>query len=339
MKVIGHLRSMDLKDVPAQARKLEELGYDGVNSNETAHNPFLPLPLIAEHTSRVTFGTSVAIAFPRSPMVVANMCWDLQKYSGGRMELGLGSQVKGHNERRFSTPWGPPGPRMREYVLALRAIWDCWQNGTRLNFQGQYYTFTLMTPFFNPGPIEHPHIKVFLAGLNPYMVRLAAEVGDGILLHGFNTPKYTSEVIMPNLEAGAKKAGKSLKDIEITGGGFILTGEKWEDIEKMIRPTKQQIAFYGSTRTYHPILRVHGWEDVGMRLYDMSLKGQWEAMADQITDEMLEAFAVIGTYDEIVDKVTQRYGGMLTRISFQIPIKDQRDEERLKGLVEAFHRI
>jgi probable F420-dependent oxidoreductase len=325
----------NLRDVPAPARAAEELGYDGVIVPETGHDPFLPLALAAEHTRRITLGTGVAIAFPRAPMTVAQIAWDLQALSKGRFLLGLGTQVKGHNERRYSVPWTAPGPRLREYILCLRAIWDCWQNGTRPDFRGEHYTFTLMTPYFNPGPIEHPHIPIYISAINPYNCRLVGELCDGVRLHAFNTLTYLREVILPNIEAGARKAGRSLRDIDISGGSFIVTGESEEELEQAKRATKQQIAFYGSTRTYKPIMDLHGWGDVCLKLNAMSLRGQWQEMADEISDEMLEEFAVIGTYDEIAGRVKERFGDIVTSVGFAMPIRSPDDRERLRAILQT----
>ena len=324
----------DLKRVPAAARRAEELGYDGVLVGETSHNPFLPCLLALEHSERLTAGTAVAIAFPRSPMVVANKCWDLSAFSGGRFNLGLGTQIAIHNERRFSTAWpGPPGPRLREYIQSLRAIWDCWQNGTPLNYRGEYYTFTLMTPFFNPGPIEHPKIPIYISALNPYNARTVGLMCDGIRLHGFDTIKYTKEVILPNIKKGADQAGRSMDEIDISGGGFLITGETWDDIERQKPATKQHIAFYASTPAYYPVLEIHGWGEVGPRLNDMSKRGKWVEMGEVITDEMLEEFAVVALYDDVVEKVKAKWEGVATSIGFSIPTRDERDEGRLKEMI------
>ncbi|MGB6837186.1 MAG: TIGR03617 family F420-dependent LLM class oxidoreductase [Dehalococcoidia bacterium] len=335
MKVETIVAPGNLSDVPQAARQAEELGYDGVVTVETGHDPFLPLALAAEHTERITLGTAVAIAFPRSPMAVAQIAWDLQALSRGRLLLGLGTQVKGHIERRYSTPWTAPGPRLREYILCLRAIWDCWQNGTTPSFQGEHYTFTLMTPYFNPGPIEHPHIPIYISAVNAYNCRLAGELCDGIRLHAFNTPKYLQEVILPNMEKGARKAGRSLKDLDISGGTFIVTGANQEEIEQARRATKQQISFYGSTRTYKPVMDLHGWGDTCLKLNALSLQGRWQEMADEITDEMLEQFAVIGTYDQIVERIKGRLGGIVTTIGFAMPLRSQADREKLRAILQT----
>ncbi len=320
---------MGLDGVAKAARDAEEKGYDGVLTFEVGHDPFLPMVLAAEATERVTIGSAVAIAFPRSPMSVAQLAWDIQTFSRGRLLLGLGTQVKGHNERRYSTPWpSPPGPRLREYILTLRAIWDSWQNGSRPDFKGKYYTYTLMTPFFNPGPIEHPHIPIHISAVNPYMCRLVGELCDGVRLHTFCTPKYLQEVVIPNIQEGAKKTGRSWKDIDISGGGFIVTGEKQEDVERQISGTRSQIAFYASTRTYKGVLDIHGWGETCLRLNRMVAEGKWAQIGKEITDEMLEQFCVIGTYDEIAGKIQERWGGIVNRVAFNIPTHGEESRER-----------
>ena len=340
MKVETALPIGDLSQIPSAAKESEELGYDGVLSFEVGHDPFLPLAIAAQHTQRLSLGSAVAIAFPRSPMSVAQMAWDIQALSQGRLLLGLGTQVKGHNERRYSTPWpSPPGPRLREYILVLRAIWDSWQNKTRPNFRGKHYTYTLMTPFFDPGPIEHPHIPIHISAVNPYMCRLAGELCDGIRLHAFCTPKYLREVILPNIEGAAKKAGRSLKDIDISGGGFIITGESEEDVEGQKEAIRAQIAFYGSTRTYKGVMDLHGWGDTCLRLHRLSVEGKWAEMGQQISDEMLEQFAVIGTYDQIAAKIRERWGGIVDRIALAVPTRNKDHRKRVKALVGELQAI
>ena len=325
---------LDLSQVPEAAKRAEAQGYDGAFTPETGHDPFLAHVLAAEHTDRIQLGTAVAIAFPRSPMAVAQIAWDLQKLSNGRFVVGLGTQVKGHIVRRYGMDWTPPGPRLREYVLMMRAVWDSWQNGSRPSFEGKYYRYTLMTPFFNPGPIEQPNIPVHISAINPYNCRLVGELCDGIKLHGFNTPKYLREVILPNIEKGAKKAGRDLKEIEICGLGFVITGKTEEEVEKAKAPARQQIAFYASTRTYRPVLDVHGWGELCPDLNALSLEGKWQEMATKITDDMLDQFAVIGTYDEIVPKIKERCAGVIDRVTFSIPVRSPEDEERLQSMIK-----
>ncbi len=339
MKVEAGL-PIGLSGVAAAAREAEEIGYDGVLSFEAGHDPFLPLALAAASTERVSLGSAVAIAFPRSPMTVAQTAWDLQVLSRGRLLLGLGTQVKGHNERRYSTPWtGPAGPRLREYILVLRAIWDSWQNNARANFQGKHYTYTLMTPFFDPGPIDHPHIAIYISAVNPYMCRLAGELCDGVRLHGFCTPKYLEEVVLPNIEAGAKKAGRSLKDIDITGGGFVITGETEEEVARQKQAVRTQVAFYGSTRTYKGVLDIHGWGDTCLKLHRLAAEGRWLEMGREITDEMLEQFAIMATYDQVAARIKERWGGIVDRTGFFMPIRHQGDRERLKEIIRQIQAI
>jgi probable F420-dependent oxidoreductase len=329
-----------IAEIKEAAQHVEALGFDGLITPETGHDPFFPLLIAAEHTQRITLGTSVAIAFPRSPFVTAQIAWDLQHFSGGRFQLGLGTQVKGHNERRYSTPWvGPPGPRLREYILCLRAIFDTFQNNTPPRFQGKYYQFTLINPFFNPGPIEHPHVPIYISAVGPYMCRLAGELCDGVRLHGFNTLKYTREVVLPNLEAGAKKAGRSVRDIDIVGGGFIITGRNREELERLKQATRNQVAFYGSTRTYHGVLEAHGWGEIGMRLHQLSLEGKWQEMASLITDDILREFAIIGAPDEIAPQIKERWGGIVTTVSLAFPGRMGLDDEVVRTLVRSIHEI
>ena len=319
----------DLSHVPQAARRAEELGYDGVLTPETGHDPFLAHVLAAEHTERLELSTAVAIAFPRSPMAVAQIAWDIQKQSKGRFTVGLGTQVKGHVVRRYGMDWSPPGPRLREYILMMRAIWDSWQNGTRPEFHGQHYRYTLMTPFFNPGPIEHPQIPIHISAINPYNCRLVGELCDGIKLHAFNTQKYFEEVILPNIEQGAKKAGRDPKEIEICGLGFVITGENEEEVEKAKAPVRQQLSFYASTRSYRPVLDIEGWGDLNEELFRMSMEGKWPDMPAKITDDVLDKFAVIGTHDEIVGKIKEKCAGFIDRLGFGIPVRSPEDEERL----------
>jgi probable F420-dependent oxidoreductase len=328
-----------LERVAAAARAIEELGFDGATMPEAGYDPFLPLMIAAEHTKRITLATNVAIAFPRSPMVVAQMAWDLQRYSGGRFQLGLGTQVKGHNERRYATPWNaPPGPRLREYILCLREIFDTFQTGKRPGFTGQYYQFTLMPPFFNPGPIDHPHVPIHIAVVNKYMARLAGELCDGLRLHPIATFKYTEQVLMPVIEAGAHKAGRTLSDIDIVGAPFIALGRNEQEITAAKNDLRQRIAFYASTRTYHSVLEFHGWSDAGMKLHELSLQGKWQEMAGLITDEMIEEFAIIGTYDELVSKVRDRCGGLFSTVLLDLPRKLREDGARMREIIQSLHQ-
>ena len=339
MKVFHGMPQKDLGEVAEEARWAEEMGYDGVTASENFSTPYAALILAAEHTSRVLLNTSIAVVFPMSPMTVAYTAWELQKFSKGRFILGMGSQVKGHIERRFSVPWVPPGPRMKEYVLALRAIWDSFQNGTRLKFEGDYYNFNLMTPQFNPGPIDYPPPKISIAAVGPYMFRLAGEVCDGLLPHGFMTAKYMQEVGLPNLEKGLAKSGRTLKDIDIGGGGFIITGRTEEELGTDYEETRRRISFYGSTRTYKGVMDAHGWGDACLELNRLSNAGQWDAMRSLVTDEMVDTFGTIGTHDQIVDKIRDRFSSYATTIKFSIPSEGPDDEARLQHIVSGLQGI
>jgi probable F420-dependent oxidoreductase len=336
MRVVYRLSSKDLGAVPAEAAWAEAMGYDGISSNETAHDPFLPLALAATATSRVTLETRVAIAFPRSPMVVAYTSRDLQELSRGRFRLGLGTQVKGHIERRFSTLWEPPGPKLREYVQSLRQIWDCWTDGNRLDYRGQFYQFSLMTPFFSPGPSQYPAPAIFTGAVNAYNCRVAGEVSDGLMLHSLTSAEYVRQVVRPGLARGAERAGRDPSQMQVTGGGFIITGPDRSSIRAAAAEVRRRIAFYASTRTYFPVLEAHGFSEIGPRLHQMSLQGEWAEMAELISDEMLDAFAVVGEYDEIAEKFTQRYGGLLDEVSFSPSTASPLEEGQLRKIIRQF---
>lgn len=333
MKVIYHLNSQDVRAVASEAAWAETMGYDGVSANETAHDPFLALTLAASATSRVTLETHVAIAFPRSPMVVAYTARDLQDLSGGRFRLGLGTQVKGHIERRFSTTWGSPGPRLREYIQALRAIWRAWDSGSGLNYDGDYYQFSLMTPFFSPGPGRHPYPPIFNAAVNAYNCRVAGQVSDGLALHTFTSGDYVRQVVRPNITAGAAQVGRDPADVAISGGGFIVTGPNRAAIKEADRDARRRIAFYASTRTYLPVLECHGFQEIGQRLHEMSLEGRWDEMGDLIGDDMLHSFAVVGEYDEIAPLLLERYGGLVDEVGLTLTTKGNTEQRQLKRII------
>lgn len=327
MRVNYPLSQGSVTAVAAEAAWAEGMGYDAVSGSDTAHDPFMALALAATATARVMLETHVAIAFPRSPMAVAYTARDLQDLSGGRFRLGLGTQVKGHIERRFATPWAAPGPKLREYIQALRHIWRCWDTGEALDFPGRFYQFSLMTPFFSPGPGQHPPPPIGNAAVNGYNCRVAGEVSDGLLLHTFTSAEYVRQVVLPNLRAGAAKAGRNPADIAVSGGGFIVAGRNRAARQAAVQETRRRIAFYASTRTYFPVLECHGFGEVGQRLHQLSLEGKWAEMGNLVNAEMLDAFAIIGDYDEIADKVLARYGGLVDGVSLA-PTGAGREEER-----------
>lgn len=337
MKLDVGMLTHDLRSIPDYARRVEALGFDCLWASETQHDPFLPLAVAATATTRLKLGTAIAVAFPRSPMLTAHTAWDLQNASDGRFILGLGSQVKGHNERRFSVKFESPAPKMREIVLALRAIWDCWQNGTRLNFRGQFYRFDLMTPFFNPGPIAHPKIPVYVAGVNAAMCRVAGEVGEGLSVHPFNSPKYLREYVQPAVEEGFRKSRRTRADFTYSTQSFVIIGDTEDELRPQREAVRQQIAFYASTRTYEPVLAAHGWQDLVPHLHRKSVEGDWAGMARLITDEMVDTYAVTASWDTIASRLEDRYAGLLDRTAFYQPHQPGLDDPRLARVVKQFN--
>ncbi len=314
MKVDGGV-GWDLDTVGAQAQELEEMGYSGVMTAETSHDPFFPLLVAAQNTTRVDLMTSIAVAFARTPMILANIGHDLNAASRGRFVLGLGSQIKPHISKRFSMPWSSPAARMREFILAMRAIWANWHQGEDLAFTGKFYTHTLMTPFFTPTNNDFGAPRVFLAAVGPMMTEVAGEVADGIIIHAFTTEKYLRETTLPALERGFAKAGKKREDFEISYPVFVVTGSTEEEIAQTKVATRQQIAFYGSTPAYRPVLESIGAGEAQTELNAMSKQGRWEEMGGLIDDSMLEAFAVVGEPSSIAGQILSRYGDMIDRTS------------------------
>jgi probable F420-dependent oxidoreductase len=305
--------------VGAQASRIERLGYDGCWSAEINHDPFLPLMLAAEHTSRVELGTSIAVAFARNPMTVANVGWDLQAYSGGRFVLGLGSQIRPHVEKRFSMPWSRPVARMREFVLALQTIWSSWHDGTRLAFEGEFYTHKLMTPMFRPEPQSHVMPKIFLAAVGQAMTEMCGEVADGLIGHAFTTQRYVDEVTIPALIRGIERSGRDRADFELMFPVFVVTGEREEDLSSAAVATREQIAFYGSTPAYRKVLELHGWGRLQEELRRLSLQGNWDTMGTLIDDQILNTFAVVAPLDELAGALKNRFAGAIDRVMVGFP--------------------
>ena len=336
MKVNYPLQSRDLSSVASEAAWAESMGYDSISSNETAHDSFLPLALAATSTSHVQLETHVAIAFPRSPMTMAYTAHDLHKLSNGRLRLGLGTQVKGHIERRFSTTWTSPGPRLREYVQALRKIWECWETGIPLDYKGKYYQFSLMTPFFNPGSSGLDMPLIFTAAVNPYNCSVAGEISDGLLLHSLTSPEYVSKIVKPGLQKGSIKAERDPSEIILAGGGFIITGPNQASLEKQKEEIRRRISFYSSTRTYFPVLETHDLQEIGERLHKLSVEGRWDDMPNLVTDDMLGIFAIIGLYDEIAPKFRERYGNLLDEVTFSMRTTSTEEEKHLRKIIQQF---
>jgi probable F420-dependent oxidoreductase len=326
-----------LAETGARARALEEFGYDGLMTAETAHDPFLPLAVAAEHTSTIELATGIAVAFARTPMITAYTANDLQRASGGRFILGLGSQIKPHIEKRFSMPWSHPAARMREYILAMRAIWAAWNDGTKLDFRGDFYQHTLMTPFFAPAPNPHGAPKVFLAAVGERMTEVAGEVADGVIVHGFTTERYVKEVTLPAIERGLAKAGRARGSFEISGPLFVVTGRDDAELERAAKGTRQQIAFYGSTPAYRGVLELHGWGDLQTELNTLSKRGEWVEMGDLIDDEILRTFAVVAEPEQVGAELRKRYGGVVDRCSFYAPYET--DADRWAAVLEDLKQV
>jgi probable F420-dependent oxidoreductase len=319
-----------LSDIPAYTAAAEALGFDAIWSSETQHDPFLPLALVAEHSRRLRFGTAVAIGFARSPTVVAHTAWDLAGVSGGRFLLGLGTQVRAHIERRFGMPWpASPVSQLREYMAALRAVWSAWQTGDRLNLRGKHYTLTLMTPFFSPPPIDHPAIPIYIAGVNRPLCRLAGEVADGLHIHPYHSVRYLREVVRPAVEEGRARAGRSADAVAYAVSVFAVTDDAGAGF------ARSQIAFYASTPSYRTVMETHGWGEAADRLGALARRGAWAEMGSCITDEMLEAFAVVAPTEDLAAALKARYDGLADRITLYLPFRPGERDAFWRRLIEG----
>ncbi|OBF60948.1 LLM class F420-dependent oxidoreductase [Mycobacterium sp. 852002-50816_SCH5313054-b] len=322
-----------LARVPSVAGALEHDGYDGGWTAETNHDPFLPVLLAAEHTSRLEVGTNIAVAFARNPMIVANIGWDLQAYSQGRFILGLGTQIQPHIEKRFSMPWSHPAPRMREFVAALHAIWSAWKDGTKLRFEGDFYTHKIMTPMFAPEPQPYSAPKVFLAAVGETMTEMCGEVGDGHLGHPMVSKRYLEEVTLPALLRGMQRSGRDRGVFEVSCEVLVATGENDDELDAASTAVRKQIAFYGSTPAYRRVLELHGWGDLHTELHRLSLAGEWDTMGSLIDDEMLAAFAVVGPVDTIAAGLKSRCEGAVDRV---LPIFMTASRSCITAVVKEF---
>jgi probable F420-dependent oxidoreductase len=310
-----------LSAIPTIAHAAESMGFNTLWSAETVHDPFLPGPLVAEHTQKLKFGTAIAVSFGRSPATMAYTAWDLAQTSRGRFILGLGTQVRAHIERRFGLPW-PDSPldKLREQVAAIRAFWKTWQTGERLNYRAEYYQLTLMSPFFNPGPIDFPEIPIYIAGVNSGMARLAGEVADGFLVHPFHSPRYLQEVILPAIEHGASKTGRTRDVVSVSVTAFIITSSEERE------SARQQIAFYASTPSYRAVMALHGWQQEAESLSALASRAKWGEMPGLVSDEMLDVFATFATQDELPTALLNRYKGLADRLTLYIPfVPGERD--------------
>ena len=337
MRVEHGIRSSNWNDIREQAAWAESRNYDGVVTFELNNDPFMSLAIATAATQHVRLGTAIAVCFPRSPMVVAYSAWDLHTQSSGRFTLGLGTQVKGHNERRFSVPWTAPQPRLREYIEAVRAIWRCWENNEPLDYQGEHYQFTLMTPEFSPAKSNLDAIPVTIAAVGPAMMRLAGQTCDGVRLHPFATRKYITEVALPEIESGLVKSGRDRSSFEVWGGGFVAIGADQKALTEAREDIRARIAFYGSTRTYLPVLALHGWEDLGATLHQMSRQGLWNKMAAEVPDHVVDEFSIIAPPDELIPRVRERFEGQTDTIALDFsPLSNEND---VRQLVSEIHDI
>jgi len=333
MKIDGIL-PLTLPLVALRACELERLGYDAALSAEVANDPFLPLAIAAEHTERIELMTSVAVAFARSPMTLAQTAHDLNAYSKGRLLLGLGSQVRAHVTRRFSMPWSRPAARMRELILALRAIWASWYRGEKLDFRGEFYTHTLMTPMFTPQETSYGAPRVLVAGVNPRMTEVAGEVADGFVAHGFTTERYLREVTLPAIERGLARAGRERASFELCCPVFVVTGDDEQAFVASRDATRSQISFYASTPAYRPVLELHGWGELQTELNDLARRGAWGEMALRVTDDVLDAFAVVAPDpDRLPDALLARCRGTVDRLAFTAASREpERTRDQIRRL-------
>lgn len=335
----ANLRNVPFDGLPRLSAFAEEVGFDGVAHSEVTRDPFVGLTIAASHTQRVRLTTAVAIAFARSPMVVAYLARNLQELSGDRFVLGLGTQVRAHIQHRFSSEWGAAGPRLRDYVESLRAIWDTWQRGVPLAHEGKFYSFTLMTPEFSLGPTAAPPIKVQIGAMNPYNVQLAGEICDGVRLHSFVTPEYIRDVIWPNLRAGAARRGRSLEEFEVMAGGFIATGATQAEVDAAREKVRYRIGHYASTRSYLPVLEHHGWTDAFGQLRELIAAGRWSSLASVVTDEMLDRFCAAATYEGLPAVIRERLGGLVDGVILPMSEELYVHRDRVASTVAELRRL
>lgn len=326
----------DLRQARTIYRELEEIGYDRAFSFEAKHDPFIPLAVAGEHTDHIELGTAIAIAFARTPMTLANAAWDLQTVTGGRFTLGLGSQIKPHVEQRFSMPWSEPAARMRELVQGIGAIWDSWETGDPLHFEGRFYTHTRMIPAFDPGPNPFGRPKIFTAGVGPLMTEVAGEVADGFLVHPVNTRRSLLELTVPALQRGAARAGRSAADVELVCVTIVVTGRDDEELHRSREAVREQLAFYGTTPAYLPVFELHGYGDLHPQLKALARQGRWQEMAGLIDDELIETIAVVGDPDEVAHQLHDRLAG----VSDHVSLVNNRapDPLHFAPVVELLHR-
>lgn len=327
-----------LPDVPERARKIEGAGYDGAFTAEIDNDPLLPLLLAAEHTRNLELVTAITVAFARSPMTLAQTAHDIQRFSNGRLLLGLGSQIKPHITRRFSMEWSHPADRMREYVLALRAIWAAWNDGVKLDFDGRFYTHTLMTPMFTPEPSPHGPPRVLLAAVGPRMTEVAGEVADGVILHGFTTEKYVREVSLPAIERGLERSGRHRQEFSVVCPTFVVTGSDDAQKDAAMAMVRSQIGFYGSTPAYRPVLEVEGWGDLQTDLHRATKENRWADLPDIVPDSVVDTFAIVCDPEELPDRLGRRFGDVVDRVPISLPFAES-EPDRAAAIVQAVRSL
>ncbi len=323
-------------DAGPLAARLEAMGYDGVYSFEGQHDPFFPLCVAAAHTERMTLTTAIAVAFARNPMLLANIGHDMSLLSRGRFILGLGSQIRPHIERRYSMPWSRPAARMREMVQAIRAIWHSWEHGERLGFEGEFYRHTLMTPFFNPGPNPYQNPPIYIAAVGERMTEMVGEVGDGFIVHPLHSPSYLQAKTLPALRRGGERAGRSAKDCTVSCQVIVATGRDEAEIRKSSEMARSQIAFYSSTPAYKGVLEHHGYDALQPEMNALSKRGEWGAMNERIDDALLNTIAVVGSPEQVAERMVAERGPLAQRLSPVIYPND--DDEMLSAVLDALRR-
>lgn len=330
MKIDATIGDVSLDRVGQLSAAAERVGFDGLWLPEIQNNPYSTLALALEATSTIEVGSAIALAFPRSPMITAYSAWNLQSDYDGRLILGLGTQVEAHMERRFSVDWDSPGPRFEDYIRSVKAIWEAWETKSELDYDGEYYSFDLCPPKFRPPASGAPTAPIFLGGVNEFNVRLAGAVGDGLHLHTFHSPTFVREEIVPNVEAGAERSGRDPEDVSIVASVFAIAGETPADRAERREEVERELAFYASTPTYRKVLEVHGWEDVGRELHELSVEDRWDEMPELITDEIVDAFSVTGPWDELRDRIEKRYE-RVDRVWLYSPYREEDHWEEFVG--------
>ena len=336
MKIDTQIGGGVSKDIAADAQRFERMGFDGGWTFESKHDPFLPLAQAAGATKRLQLGTNIAVAFGRSPFSVAQTSWDLQRGSGGRFHLGLGTQVRAHVERRYSMPFDHPAARLADYVRCLRAIWDTFQNDTRPGYEGPFYRFKLINQFFNAGPIEHPDIPVYVAGVNPRMCRVAGEVADGLHVHPMHSVGYLRDVVRPALEEGARRSGRDAGVLQLYAPVMVVTGDTQQEMDEAAAQVRQQIAFYASTPSYRVVLDYHGYGLLGEKLNRLMRQGDLSNMGNQVPEDLLEQVAVVSGPGQLAAKLRQRYEGVLHGLSIYAPVPEGASEAEWREFIAAF---